>query len=157
MTVVVIVIGALVCTTSTKLDRHSSHFPCQTLQPLLSNSLKTLFRRPISFLIQPMCLAFPFNKLNGLGFSSKSYKWIRYTTGIVIETHGDLCAQCDLPAVPTDSPTLASQLQQCNGVGKKVRGVSRIEIPRLLGARSAYHHQVPSRRLNIHCPPSSIG
>jgi hypothetical protein len=49
------------------------------------------------------CLAFPIDKLNNLGFSSKPYKWIRYATGVVIGARGELCAERDLPdAVPID-------------------------------------------------------
>ena len=48
------------------------------------------------------CLAFPINELNGLGFSSKPYKWIRYATGIVVGAHGDLCTHPDSSAVRVD-------------------------------------------------------
>lgn len=46
------------------------------------------------------CLAFPVNRLNDLGFSTKPYKWIRYATGTVIGAQGELCAELDLPANP---------------------------------------------------------
>jgi hypothetical protein len=41
------------------------------------------------------CLAFPINELTNLEFTSKSYKWIRYATGIVTGAHDHLCAECD--------------------------------------------------------------
>jgi hypothetical protein len=42
------------------------------------------------------CLTFPVSELNDLRFSSKPYKWMRYATGIVVGTHGELCAEPDL-------------------------------------------------------------
>lgn len=48
------------------------------------------------------CLAFPIHKLNDLRFLSKPYKWIRYTTGVVVGAHGHLCAHHDISAVHID-------------------------------------------------------
>lgn len=43
------------------------------------------------------CLAFPVSRLNDLRFSLKPYKWIRYTTGIIIGARGELCIERDSP------------------------------------------------------------
>ena len=48
------------------------------------------------------CLAFPVDKLNSLGFSSKLYKWIRFATSVVLGARGKLCAKRDFPALPID-------------------------------------------------------
>lgn len=48
------------------------------------------------------CLAFPINKLNDLTFSPKPYKWICYTTGVVVGAYGHLHAQPDSSAVVID-------------------------------------------------------
>ena len=42
-------------------------------------------------------LAFPVSRLNDLRFSLKPYKWIRYSTGVVIGAQGELCTERDLP------------------------------------------------------------
>ncbi len=48
-------------------------------------------------------LAFPVSRLNNLQFSSKPYKCIRYTAGIVIGARGHLCTERDTPnPVPID-------------------------------------------------------
>jgi len=42
-------------------------------------------------------LAFPVSRLNDLRFSLKPYKWIRYSTGVVIGAQGELCTESNSP------------------------------------------------------------
>ncbi|KAI0282245.1 hypothetical protein BC826DRAFT_1110871 [Russula brevipes] len=43
------------------------------------------------------CLAFPVNRLNNLHLSLKPFKWIQYTTGVVVGARGELCTERNLP------------------------------------------------------------
>ncbi len=50
-----------------------------------------------------MFLAFPVSKLEALRFSLKPFKWMRYVTGIVLESRGELSTERDMPnPVPID-------------------------------------------------------
>jgi len=48
------------------------------------------------------CLTIPLETLNALQFLRRSYKWIRYTIGIVVGAEGNLSSSPDLPNAVTD-------------------------------------------------------
>ena len=98
------------------------------------------------------CLNFHVNKLNDLQLSLKPYKWIRFSTGIVLGARGHLCAEPDLPdPVPIDYdsglPAISVDLYYYTSVEEK-RRMFPID-PKLTDTRTVTSSRTSARRADF--------
>ena len=94
----------------------------------------------------------PRQQLNDLRLSSKLYKWIHFSTGIVLGARGHLCTEPDLPdPIPIDYdsglPAISVDLYYYTSVEEK-RRMFPIDC-KLTDTRTVTSSRMSARRLNF--------